>query len=119
MKKSTKPKAAWTRAFPDQAKALRPENSSAGGVKVRSGSQEVRMHIYREIRNMFLRENDICTLCWRNSIKVTSAEVHHMRGRAGLILFDVRWFLPVCSVCHRWIHDNPAEATKLGLLNKI
>lgn len=23
--------------------------------------------------------------------------------------------LRVCSTCHRWIHKNPAEATRLGL----
>lgn len=118
MKKSTKPKAAWTRAFPDQAKALRPEKSPAGGVKARSGSEEARMKVYLAIRHLFLTANTRCKMCSDSGNFNFASQVHHKSGRAGLLLFDVRYFMPLCEQCHRWVHDNPEVAAKLGLLIK-
>ena len=43
-------------------------------------------------------------------------DVHHTRGRAGTLLLDERFWLPVCRGAHRFIQENPAEARRLGLL---
>ena len=41
---------------------------------------------------------------------------HHRRGRAGRLLMDERFWTPLCSRHHRWVHDNIAEARALGLI---
>lgn len=123
--KTKKPKAIWMRAFPKQAKALRPENTKAGGVKARSQSETVRMDVYRPIAELFKLQNPLCDACQQmphNKVLTRpitpnwTDDVHHKHGRSGLLLFDVRYFLAVCRWCHEWIHNNPAEAKKLGLI---
>ena len=49
--------------------------------------------------------------------KGRSTELHEplMRSRGGSIL-DPDNTVAVCRNCHRWIHDNPTDATRLGLL---
>ena len=39
------------------------------------------------------------------------------RARGGSIL-DVKNTMAVCRACHDWIHNNPENATKLGLLRR-
>ena len=115
-KKKTNP-AIWQRAFPDQAKALRPERTAAGGVKARSGSEKVRMEVYGAIADLFKKAHPVCE-CWGEmaGCAVATEDVHHTRGRAGLLLFDIRHFLPVCRPCHDWIGAHPEEAAAKGWL---
>jgi hypothetical protein len=62
--------------------------------------------IYTKIRQEYLTENPICQVCHCSS----SSQIHHMAGRVGSKLNDVKDFLAVCFNCHRRIHDNPAWA---------
>ena len=39
------------------------------------------------------------------------------RARGGSIL-ETENSMAVCRSCHTWIHDNPENATKLGLLKR-
>ena len=96
-----RPLAPWTKAFPKQAKALRPEAGRAGGVKARSGSEAVRMAIYVPIANMFKKTNPWCQNCFR----CPTMDVHHTKGRDGLLLFDVRHFQALCRQCHSDQHQ--------------
>lgn len=121
-KKKTKP-AAWVSAFPKQAKALHPENSSAGGVKARSHSQAVRMAIYNAINELYICSHPYCEAChliWPNErralLRHWRDDTHHLLGKDGLLLFDVRHFKSVCRRAHQWIDANPDAARKLGLL---
>jgi len=121
--KPRQPKAPWVRAFPRQESALRPEAGAAGGVKERSGSEAARMAVYAAISRLFLqwywRDSRPCDGCIARSLPSAPnppEHVHHTKGRAGLLLFDVRFFKAVCAECHRFIGDNPAEARRLGLL---
>jgi len=43
-------------------------------------------------------------------------DAHHSRGRAGSLLMDKRFWIPVCRRAHAWIQDHPQEARALGLL---
>lgn len=43
-------------------------------------------------------------------------DCHHTRGRAGSLLMDERFWLPICRRHHLWIDLNPTEARELGLL---
>lgn len=102
-------------AFPEQFKSLRPENTKAGGVKSRSQPMEVRMAVYRAIADMFKVANPLCKVCQLkgNVPPRYTDDVHHSRGRDGLLLFDVRYFVAACRQCHCYLHDNPEEAKKL------
>jgi len=123
--KPKKPKAPWTRikspGFLSQQKQLRPEETPArAGNTRRSGAEELRMSIYRPIADLFKHQNPWCAACPKitncdpNDSKLTQ-DVHHKRGRNGLLLFDLRYFLPVCRTCHIWIGENPQKARELGL----
>lgn len=45
-----------------------------------------------------------------------SEDVHHTRGRAGPLLLDERFWMPVCRHCHDWIRANVPEARARGFL---
>ncbi len=110
-------KAIWTKAFPKQAKALRPERRGQG-VKAQSGSQKARSDVYRAIADAYRLAHPLCEAC-NNGPKVPQRwtdDIHHKRGRIGLLLFDVRYFMAVCRRCHDFIHQHPKEAKALGLL---
>lgn len=119
--------ASWTRAFPDQHKAMHPERSAAGGIKARSQPEAVRMAVYTGIKELFVTQNPLCQCCepiYRHLtggvcviIQFTDS-VHHMRGRTGLLLFDVRYWKAACANCHHWIHAQPKQAMSIGLLSK-
>jgi hypothetical protein len=119
--KTKQPKNIAAQAFPDQFKRLRPESTERGGVKARSGSEARRMEVYRPIAELFKHDNPWCVCCAhvrgvdRNDAWLTE-DVHHSKGREGLLLFDVRNFMPVCRSCHQWIHAHPAEAKARGWL---
>lgn len=110
------PKACWTTAYPRQAKALRPENGPAGGVKARSGGEKARMAVYAGIKELFLWGRSVCGAYVRGVCSGSELEVHHKLGRSGILLFDVRHWLAVCPACHAWIHAHPGEARAKGWL---
>ena len=74
---------------------------------------------YLRLRKEFLGAHPYCEACqivWSKWLPVHPAtDVHHMEGR-GVNFLRVEMWLPVCRKCHRWIHDNPSEARRLGLL---
>jgi hypothetical protein len=54
---------------------------------------------------------------WPISSRLT--EVHHRRGRAGSLLLDMRHWLAVSRIGHRWIHSHPTEARARGWLCEV
>jgi 5-methylcytosine-specific restriction endonuclease McrA len=66
---------------------------------------------YTKLRREFLAANPACLVC-----KGQATEIHHACGRQGKRLLDVEFFRPLCSGCHRRVHDNPAWAKERGLL---
>lgn len=125
--KPKRKKALWATiqspGFRQQHAALRPEATATGGIRYRSQSEAVRISVYLPIAAMFKAANPICQSCeiicrfaklmrWRENL---TEDVHHTRGREGLLLFDIRHWLPVCRKCHNWIRDNPKQARELNL----
>ena len=47
---------------------------------------------------------------------VPSNSPHHTRGRAGRLICEIQFFMPVCEGCHNWIHKNPKLAQLRGFL---
>jgi len=111
--KTKRSKSIWTQAFPEQVRAINPERSIAGGIKARSGSMEQRAGVYVAIADLWKRQNPQCVRCHKSA-----DDVHHKRGRDGLLLFDVRNFVSVCRGCHEWIGANPEAAARSGWLEK-
>lgn len=121
MRKSKKPKAIWTQAFPEQ----RNQRNGTG----RHTADEIRC--YRAAARMFVNVRvefgDTCHVVdaipelrngfrYGHRISNRLTEVHHTRGRAGALLLDKRFWIAVSRIGHRWIHSNPAEARRRGWL---
>ena len=113
----------WTSAFPKQAKSLRPENSKAGGLKWRSQPKAVADAVYSGINALFAIVHPNCECCaviWPDDPGAHRThprdDTHHVKGKLGLLYFDVRWFKSSCRKAHIWIGSHIAEARKLKLI---
>lgn len=116
--KKKQPKAIWTSVqspgFKRQQQSLRPENGAAGGVKARSKPMEVRMAMYNPIRDLFLSSRSKCEIECNEACQDLSVDVHHSKGKDGLLLFDIRYWIPACRNCHNHVTANPKEAAEHG-----
>lgn len=89
-----------------------------------SARQRARLLQFRlqEFEYLSRPENHFCKVCKRlvelgekKPQKVNVAiEVHHKRGRAGALLFDERFFLPICRSCHILIDWDRGRAKREG-----
>ena len=82
---------------------------SVGKVRRVSKVQAARNRRYAVIRNEFMArsENWNCAFsCCPNR----ATQVHHQRGKLGDLLFDTRFWHPVCGETHAWIDANREAA---------
>lgn len=80
-----------------------------------SKKRNLALKIYSKLRREYLISHPICCICW---IKKAD-QIHHKKGR-GIYLNFAEYWLPVCSLCHRYIEDNRKEAREKGyLLDRI
>lgn len=101
-----------------RAKAAKPGKDRRKPIRPVSKAQARRNRAYKVTADKFRLENPWCHGCAR-VFKVPTrptTEVHHLRGRRGPLLIDVRFLIPLCSTCHRWTHDNPDTARRVGLI---
>lgn len=77
-----------------------------------SSKQRARLEEYYRVRGEYLEKNPVCQYpdCGRRS-----TEIHHRRGRHGKLLCDAENFVGLCGNHHRFAHDNPITARKMGL----
>ena len=69
---------------------------------------------YRTVRDRYLKENPICQV---KDCSNPSTHIHHVNGRTGKRLYDVRYFMAVGGCCHpERIHENPTWARENGYL---
>lgn len=80
-------------------------------VRPMSAERREEMAEYLEKKGLFLKLNPICIFSGEQS-----EDVHHVRGRAGLLLGDTRYWLAVSRKVHDWIHANREQAIAKGLL---
>lgn len=67
---------------------------------------------YRSLKEYILKERPYCEMpspTGAVSCLGRSAQIHHMKGRAGPLLNDVRWWMAVCASCHTYIEDHKKE----------
>lgn len=127
-RKPKRAKAPWTTikspGFAAQSAQLNPEHAAHGGVRAMiSAHKAIRDAVYHEIAVLFKAAHPWCQTCVsidgvRPAFARPTDDVHHSRGKTGLLYFDVRRFVAVCRPCHDWIHANPAKAVELGISEK-
>lgn len=78
-------------------------------IKKMSKKRSIENKEYLKIREQFLKDNPICAVTGNQA-----TEIHHMKGRIGSLLTDVRYFLPVSRIAHQKIEDNPVWALFQG-----
>jgi hypothetical protein len=89
-----------------------------------SKGQAARLRLYRAVRQRFLLDNPICQACIPISRHVGfplkdarwAEDVHHLRGRAGKLLCETKYWIAICRHCHIYVGNNPNAARQLGLL---
>jgi len=70
------------------------------------------MSVYCERRELFLSNHPICSVY----LTEKADQIHHVRGRAGTLLLDTRFWKAVCQHAHDFIHDQPGMAREAALL---
>src|SRR5947207_1738497 len=83
-----------------------------------SAKRRTQRRAYIKAKARFLAQNPWCAwgLAQVPPKRIRASAVHHVRGRAGALLLDERFWLAVSQRGHRWIHDQPEAARELGLL---
>jgi hypothetical protein len=123
MTKSTKPKAGWLKAFPEQAAALRPERAKrAPGNPVTRTRKQRSDALYREIAEEFLAlpENRWCRVEMALiGERIEATAIHHIRGRFSTLKYDNRFFCPVNTRNALWPHEHIEEARRLNLIAAV
>ena len=91
--------------------APRPKLKLRGSIKKVSTKREQDNRVYLKRRKVFLNVHPICMACGSNR----ATDIHHMKRR-GIYFLDESTWMTTCRPCHLWIHANPSEARKFGLL---
>lgn len=88
-----------------------------------SKSRRKQMREYFRLRADYLLANPWCQTHLEISRSQGSTpgsqkaiEIHHVKGRTGSLLLDVKWWKGTCWACHYWIQNNPERARTLGLI---
>lgn len=86
-------------------------------ISPRSQAQMNRDDKYSRLRKKFLAEHSYCVgkLEGCTGHDPTTLSIQHKRGRIGDLYLDVRYWIPLCINCHRWVNEHPKEAGILGL----
>ena len=67
---------------------------------------------YRVVRDEYLATHKVCE---HPECSNPSEDLHHAKGRVGILLTDARYFRALCRKCHRWVEENPTDAKSMGL----
>jgi len=102
----------WLNGMPPAPKRRIRHTSTARAKQLRE---------YRTRSQLFLKLNFNCLGCIARGFKFQSraTEIHHSRGRTGTLLNESKYWKPVCSDCHRWIHLHPEAARLAGLICEV
>ena len=84
-------------------------------IRAISKQMQQKLKEYERIKRQW-KKGKTCAFpeCCNNKV-----DVHHTRGRAGDLLLDARYWLPLCRAHHDWVGRWPDEARRMGLLAKF
>jgi len=80
-----------------------------------SARRAVALREYAKLRRIWLAQPEQ-RFCRFPACRHRTGDVHHSRGRLGVLLVDVRFWIPLCRRHHDWVGQNPAQARELNLL---
>jgi len=89
----------------------------SGKIPTMSDARKRATVIYAAMKKQWRQSHALCEVCktrWERRNWAT--DVHHRRGKAGTLLIDQRYWVPICRPCHDWIDQNRAEARERGWL---
>lgn len=92
----------------------KPTNSVIPRVSTKRAKKDAE---YGKLRERYLTENSLCKVNVRGCMHFAT-DVHHTRNgsdRDVYYLIQSTW-LPVCRVCHSWVHEHPKKAREMGWL---
>ncbi len=103
-----------------QGSGLKQRMSAIKGASLKSRSKKRASEekIYSKLRKEYLERNPMCE-AFLFGCQGTATEIHHKAKRYGKLLNMVEHWCATCSFCHRHLHDNPAEAKRMGLMYSI
>jgi len=78
-----------------------------------SDKMKENLALYRVLRDQYLKDHPVCQF---PNCTSTELDLHHLAGRCGSLLTDVRNFCGLCRTHHIWVGDNHSEALKMGLV---
>jgi len=81
-------------------------------IRTVSNTRRVVLAEYKKRRKAFLMDREGCVVC----CNLPASEIHHTRGRAGSLMLNEKFWLPVCAKCHVFIHNNIGWARKQGYI---
>jgi len=88
-----------------------PVDKKRKGINPVSEKRKLENELYKVVSKEYLKDHKFCECgCGRKAV-----EIHHMRGRIGSLLCDIRYFKAVASSCHRTIELNPKQAKENGM----
>ena len=80
-----------------------PRESKKRAVENRQYSKETRVAFFEK------PENKSCKICGKEA-----TDIHHMKGRVGKLLNDMRFMIGLCRSCHSRVEENPEWAISNG-----
>jgi hypothetical protein len=83
-----------------------------------SKKRELELKIYYSLKKYILSQRPYCQIPSANGTPCLNRAtgIHHVKGRAGELLCDVRFWLAVCPQCHDYIHAHAKESRARGLM---
>ncbi len=83
-----------------------------------SKKRSVEAKVYAKRKKVFLAKNEFCDVC-KQWTYPGDRDLHHVRGRAGKLFLDERFWIMVCGGmggCHTRIHMDRKRAIADGFL---
>lgn len=81
-------------------------------IKKFSDKRAKQNRLYEKLKRQYFIHNPECEHPDCDSTNIT---LHHMRGRVGDLLTDMRYFKSLCPYHHNWVELNPEASKELGL----
>lgn len=109
-------KALWTK-LPRYRKRAQAKPRKFIRARTPSRAKEERVYRKRVKLWLLLPWAKWCVACEPRGLSIQRAtQCHHAFGRRGNLLLLEKHWMPVCSRCHSWVHNNVQKARELGLL---
>ena len=88
-------------------------------MRVESKSRASEQRSYRERVKVWIVGKECQARATHIGQSAKATECHHTRGKRGRLLNYEPFWLPVCSGCHTWIHQNIPEAREAELICEL